>query len=122
MQQDLLAGMGISIVGAVLLIVCLFPPFIPVVFVAGAVAVVVSRMFVRVIVPYSRLELQAYGPLASLVGDIIAGGAVMRTNGRQNAFLSRAGVMVEEIGAANLAAYALYRWYSYTKCTTCNIY
>lgn len=103
--------MSVDILGAVILLVCLFPPFIPAVIAAGCIAALVAGMYIRVVVSYTRLELQAYGPLSTHVGAILAGGQVIRTLGRKEDFLRVAGGMIERLGATNFASYALNRWY-----------
>ena len=99
-----------SLVGALIYIVALFPPFIaPVAFAAGAATLTMS-MFNGAVSRYSDVEDRASEPLLTLVNDFLVGGQIIRSSGRQAAILAQGGAMIEDLEAANLANFALARW------------
>ena len=99
-----------SLVGAVIYNSALFPLFlVPVAFVAVTATLTMS-MLNGAVTRYSDVEVYAMEPLQTLLNDLLAGGPVIRASGRQASFLAKAGVMVEELEAANLANFALTRW------------
>ena len=72
----------------------------------------VVYMFRSAIVRYSQVENIASKSVTTLLNSLLSGGQVIRALGQKEAFLARGGVLVEELGAANMANFALMRWQS----------